>query len=140
MVPARLAKAAPIRGPLPRSSSAASGFFFWGMMLEPDAKVSAGLQKPNSSLDQSTSSEPSRERWTAQIAAAERKSSAKSRLETASSEFCIGLRKPSSAAIDSRSRSQLSPAAAPEPPGSSELAATTPAKRCASRLNIQKYE
>ena len=60
------------RGALPRSSSAASGFFFCGMMLEPEENSSAGSQKPNSWLDQITSSEPRRERCVAQIAAAER--------------------------------------------------------------------
>jgi len=42
------------------------------MMLEPDENSSAGSQKPNSSLDHSTISAPSRERCVAQIAAAER--------------------------------------------------------------------
>ena len=58
------------RGALARKSSAASGFFFCGMMLEPDEKSSAGSQKPNSSLGQSTSSAPSRERWAAHTLAA----------------------------------------------------------------------
>ena len=71
-MPSRLASDAATRGALPRSSSAASGFFFWGMMLEPEAKESGSSQKPNSWLDQSTISEPSRERCMAQIAAAER--------------------------------------------------------------------
>jgi hypothetical protein len=42
------------------------------MMLEPDEKSSAGSQKPNSWLDHRTSSDPRRERWMPQIAAAER--------------------------------------------------------------------
>ena len=63
---------ATIRGAFARSSSAASGFFFCGMMLEPDAHASASSQKPNSSLDQSTISAPSRDRWVAQVAAAPR--------------------------------------------------------------------
>ena len=71
-MPSRLASEAAIRGALPRSSSAASGFFFWGMMLEPEAKESGSSQKPNSWLDQSTISPPSRERCIAQIEAAER--------------------------------------------------------------------
>ncbi len=58
------------RGAFARRSSAASGFFFCGMMLEPEEKSSAGSQKPNSWLDQMTSSEPSRERWVAQTPAA----------------------------------------------------------------------
>ena len=59
-----------MRGAFARSSSAASGFFFCGMIEEPDAHASATSQKPNSSLDHRTSSAPSRERWVAQIAAA----------------------------------------------------------------------
>jgi hypothetical protein len=42
------------------------------MMLEPDANASGSSQKPNSSLDQSTISAPSWDRWVAQVAAAER--------------------------------------------------------------------
>ncbi len=61
-----------MRGAFARRSSAASGFFFWGMRLEPEEKSSAGSQNPNSWLDQSTSSAPRRERWVAQIAAAAR--------------------------------------------------------------------
>ena len=57
------------------------------MIEEPDAHASATSQKPNSSLDHSTISAPSRERCVAQVAAADRKSSTKSRLETASIEF-----------------------------------------------------
>ena len=60
------------RGALARSSSAASGFFFCGIRLEPEAKRSATSQKPNSSLDQITISPPSWERCVAQVAAAER--------------------------------------------------------------------
>ena len=40
------------------------------MMLEPEAKESAGSQNPNSWLDQSTISEPRRERCIAQADAA----------------------------------------------------------------------
>ena len=42
------------RGALARSSSAASGFFFCGMRLDPELKASSTSQKPNSWLDQST--------------------------------------------------------------------------------------
>ena len=58
------------RGDLARSSSAASGFFFCGMMLDPEENSSAISQNPNSWLDHSTISAPSRERWVAQTAAA----------------------------------------------------------------------
>ena len=70
--PRSVCSEAATRGAFPRRSSAASGFFFCGMMLEPEEKSSAGSEKPNSWLDQSTSSDPSRERCVAQIAAAER--------------------------------------------------------------------
>ena len=61
-----------IRGALPRSSSAASGFFFWGMIEEPELHSSGSSQKPNSLLDHSTSSAPRRERCVAHVAAAPR--------------------------------------------------------------------
>jgi hypothetical protein len=48
MTPSRLDSEAATRGALARSSSAASGFFFCGMMLDPEEKSSAGAQKPNS--------------------------------------------------------------------------------------------
>ena len=70
MTPRSLVSAAVTRGALARSSSAASGFFFCGMMLEPEAKSSAGSQNPNSWLDQITTSDPSLDRWVAQAAAA----------------------------------------------------------------------
>ena len=60
------------RGAFARRSSAASGFFFCGIRLEPDAKASETSQKPNSSLDQMTISAPSCDRWVAHVAAAER--------------------------------------------------------------------
>ena len=60
------------RGALARSSSAASGFFFCGIRLEPEANRSVTSQKPNSWLDQATISPPSWDRWVAQVAAADR--------------------------------------------------------------------
>src|SRR6185503_14949609 len=87
MTPARVRNPELIRGAFARKSSAASGFFFCGMMLEPEEKSSATSQNENSSLDQRTISAPRRERCIAQIAAAERWSSTKSRLETASIEL-----------------------------------------------------
>ena len=70
MTPWSPVRCATMRGAFARSSSAASGFFFCGMIDEPDAQASATSQKPNSSLDHSTSSAPRRERWVAQVAAA----------------------------------------------------------------------
>ena len=86
------------RGAFARSSSAASGFFFWGMIDEPELHASGSSQKPNSALDHSTSSDPSRDRCVAQVAAALRKSRTKSRPETASIEFATTSEKPSSLA------------------------------------------
>ncbi len=42
------------------------------MIDEPDAQASETVQNPNSSLDHSTISAPSRERWVAHVAAAAR--------------------------------------------------------------------
>ena len=68
------------------------------MIDEPEAHASDTAQKPNSSLDHSTISAPRRDRCVAQVAAAARKSSTKSRLETASIEFGATAAKPSSRA------------------------------------------
>ena len=65
-------RCAATRGAFARSSSAASGFFFCGMIEDPELHASGSSQKPNSVLDQSTSSAPRRERWVAQVAAAPR--------------------------------------------------------------------
>ena len=59
-----------MRGALARSSSAASGFFFCGMIDEPDDHASGSSTKPNSCEDHSTSSAPSRDRCIVQTAAA----------------------------------------------------------------------
>src|SRR5204862_4808977 len=104
----------------------------------PEVHSSGSSQKPNSSLDHNTSSAPRRERWVAQVAAAARKSSAKSRLETASIEFSATAENPSSRASTSRSVSKLTPASAPAPSGRRSAPASTPAKRSSSRANIQK--
>src|SRR5215208_4644236 len=108
------------------------------MIEEPDAHASETSQKPNSSLDQSTISAPRRERCVAQVAAADRKSSTKSRLDTASIEFGATLAKPSSPATSERSVAKLTPASAPAPSGRSVVDPSTNSKRRASRRNIQK--
>ena len=72
MTPSTAAKLEATRGALARSSSAESGFFFCGMIEEPEENGSLSSQKPNSLLDQRTISPPSRERCMAQIEAAER--------------------------------------------------------------------
>src|SRR3954453_9835865 len=108
------------------------------MIDEPEAHASLTSQNPNSSEDQSTISAPSRERWVAQVAAALRKSSTKSRFETASIEFGTPPAKPSSEATSRRSVGKFTPASAPAPSGSSDVASSTSSKRRASRRNIQK--
>ena len=110
-----------MRGALARRSSAASGFFFCGMIEEPDAQASDTSAKPNSSEDHRTISAPRRERWVAQVAAADRKSSTKSRLETASIELRATPAKPSSRASRPRSVSKFTPASAPAPSGRSQI-------------------
>ena len=72
MTPCSADRCATTRGAFARSSSAASGFFFWGMIDEPDVQASGSVTKPNSSLDHSTSSAPRRLRCVAQVAAADR--------------------------------------------------------------------
>ena len=109
------------------------------MIEDPEAHASDTAQKPNSSLDHSTISAPSRDRWVAQVAAAERKSSTKSRLDTASIEFGATEAKPSSRARNDRSVSKFTPASAPAPSGRSLVDPSTNSKRRASRRNIQKY-
>ena len=71
-MPSSARKSAATRGAFARSSSAESGFFFCGMIEEPEEKDSSSSQKPNSVLDQITISEPRRERCIAQVEAAER--------------------------------------------------------------------
>ena len=103
-----------MRGALARRSSAASGFFFCGMMLEPEEKSSPTSQKRE--LLGSTTA-PSRRRGArgASRRSTPRRGSraTKSRFETASSELAVTDSKPRSRATASRSRSQLSPASAP---------------------------
>ena len=121
------------RGALARSNSAASGFFFWGMIDEPDANESGSSQKPNSSEVQRTISAPSRDRWVAQVAAAASRSSTKSRLETASIEFGDTEPNPSSAARRRRSVAKLTPASAPAPSGRRSACAAVKRRRSRSR-------
>src|SRR3954465_15156611 len=108
------------------------------MIDDPEAHASETEQKPNSSLDHSTISAPSRDRCVAQVAAAERKSSTKSRLETASIELRATLEKPRSFASIPRSVAKFTPARAPAPSGRSVVDPSTNSKRRASRRNIQK--
>src|SRR6266511_3780691 len=109
------------------------------MIDEPEVKASATWQKPNSVLDHSTISAPRRERCVAQVAAAARKSSTKSRLETASIEFGATAENPSSRATNWRSVAKFTPASAPAPSGSSLVEPSTTSNRLSFRRNIQKY-
>src|SRR4051794_29539192 len=108
------------------------------MIEEPDAQASETSQKPNSSLDHSTISAPSRDRCVAHVDAAERKWRTKSRFETGSIEFRATLVKPRSFASIPRSVAKFTPAKAPAPSGRSVVDPSTNSKRRASRRNIQK--
>src|SRR3954467_4267662 len=108
------------------------------MIEEPEEKDSSSSQKPNSALDQMTISEPRRERCMAQVEAAFRESRKKPRLEEPSIELWETWAKPRSAATESRSISQLTPARAPEPSGITEALSRANWKRRASRASILK--
>ena len=79
-----------MRPVLARTSSAASGFRFCGMIDEPVVNLSESRAKPHCGEVQFTTSSASRDRCMAAIAAAASVSSAKSRSDTASSEFAAG--------------------------------------------------
>ena len=121
---------------LARISSAASGFFFCGMIEEPVEKASESVTKRNWTVDQITSSSASRLRCMAQMLAEERNSSAKSRSLTASSEFAAGRSKPSACAVAWRSMGKDVPASAAAPSGHSFMRARASRKRLASRPSI----
>ena len=104
---------------LPRTSSAASGLRFCGMIEEPVEKASESRTKPNCGVVHSTISSAKRERWVAQIAAAPSASSAKSRSATESSELAVGRSKPSAFAVIARSIGKEVPASAAAPSGHS---------------------
>src|ERR1700761_424964 len=91
-----------MRPVLPRTNSAASGLRFCGMMDEPVEKASESFTKPNCGVVQRTISSAKRERCVAQIAAALKTSSTKSRSATLSSELAGGRSKPSALAVASR--------------------------------------
>ena len=78
-----------------RTSSAASGLRFCGIIDEPVVNASDNLIRPTSGDDQSTISSAKRDRCTAAIEQAASVSSTKSRSATASSEFAVGRAKPS---------------------------------------------
>ena len=106
-----------MRPVLPRTSSAASGLRFCGMIEEPVVNLSDRPAKPNCGVAQSTISSAKRDRWTAQIEAALKASSTKSRSDTESSELAVGRSKPSAWATMARSIGKDVPASAAAPSG-----------------------
>ena len=66
----RLVSAPTIRAECPRTSSAASGFFFCGMIELPVLSASGRRMKPNGWLAHRISSSAKRLRWSAHCAAA----------------------------------------------------------------------
>ncbi len=121
---------------LARRSSAASGFFFCGMIDEPVVQRSDNCTNRNWAEDQITSSSAKRDRCMAQIELAPRNSSAKSRSETESRLLAVGRANPSAAAVMSRSMGKDVPASAAAPSGHSFIRARASAKRARSRANI----
>ena len=79
-----------MRPVLARTSSAASGLRFCGMIEEPVVNLSESVTKPTSGEHHSTISSAKRDRCTAVIEAAASASITKSRSDTASSEFAAG--------------------------------------------------
>src|SRR6202035_4579125 len=102
-----------------RTSSAASGLRFCGMIDEPVVNLSESRTSPTSGEVQITISSAKRDKCTAAIAAADSVSSTKSRSDTASSELAIGRSKPSAFAVESRSIGNDVPASAAAPSGDS---------------------
>ena len=125
-----------MRPVLPRTSSAASGLRFCGMIDEPVEKASDSRTKPNCGVVHSTISSAKRERWVAAIAIAASDSSAKSRSATLSSELAVGRSKPSALAVMSRSIGNEVPASAAAPSGHSLSRLRASRKRPASRASI----
>ena len=66
----RLVRQPTIRPEWPRTSSAASGFFFCGMIELPVERLSGSVTKPNGWLAQMMNSSASRDRCSAHCAAA----------------------------------------------------------------------
>ena len=120
-----------MRPALARTSSAASGLRFCGMMEEPVVNLSDRRTNANCGVIQITISSARRERCTAAIAAAASVSSAKSRSATLSSELAVGRSKPSASAVACRSMGKEVPASAAAPSGHSLSRARASAKPAA---------
>src|SRR5690554_923652 len=84
---------------LPLISSAISGFFFWGIMLEPVEQESSISTKPNSQDDHRISSSQKRDISIIIIELAANSSIQKSLSETESILFCVIPSKPTSWAV-----------------------------------------
>ena len=123
---------------LPRINSAISGFFFWGIILEPVANVSDNSMNLNSSLLHKISSSQKRERCIMTRAALLRYSTEKSRSLTASKLFAYGFENPSNSALRWRSIGKVVPAKAPAPKGNKSIRLILSSNRPLSRSNIQK--
>ncbi|MCY1305211.1 hypothetical protein D9M70_550050 [compost metagenome] len=133
----RSATSEPLMRPvLARTSSAASGFFFCGMIEEPVENASDRRMKPNCGVDQMTISSARRDRCVAVIDAIDRNSSAKSRSDTVSIELRVGPAKPSALAVMCRSIGKPVPASAAAPIGLSSICSMAWRTRERSRPNI----
>ena len=130
------------RPDLPRAISAASGFFFWGMIEDPVEYASSNFAQPNSEELHNVHSSPMREMWTPIRAMMNRASAAKSRSMTASMLFGTTPANPRSAAVFSGCRGKEEPANAPDPRGEkfvrfsqSEMREISRAQACACFAN-----
>src|SRR5438309_953660 len=109
-----MATRSPVTRPvLARTSSAAHGFFLFGIIELPLASESGSSANPYSAPVQATISALSRDRWIITRVTAESSSTTKSRSETASRELAVARAKPRSRARRSRSRGNPLPASAP---------------------------
>ena len=124
------------RPALPRTSSATSGFFFWGMMDEPVEYASSNSANLNSHEHHRIISSAKRERWVIKIDRSDNNSKAKSRSDTASIELSMGLEKPRSLAVSNRSTGYAEVASAPAPRGHSSRRARQSSNRVTSRRNM----
>ncbi len=131
----------PINRPaLPRASSAMSGFFFCGMMLDPVENASSSSTKPNSFVAQMITSSACRDRSTPICAVTKANSATKSRDAVPSIEFAEELVKPSSVATNCGSSPSELPARAPDPYGESAATrASQSASRSRSRISGQAW-
>src|SRR3979409_1897770 len=109
------------------------------MMDEPVQKRSGRVTKSKRGLLHRTSSSEKRERWTIASAAQAQNSIAKSRSETASSEFSLTVSNPSSRALFGGAIGKGVPASAAAPSGRQFTRRRQSARRERSRSSISKY-